>query len=166
MTPMTNLLDTYYGRLCPWLEHRSLDLVLALMRLVLGAVFFLSALTKVEGFGIADSTFFLFEHEYALPLISPVLAAYLATLAEFSLSLLLWAGLATRLAAFGLLIMTLVIQTFVYPEAWVTHGLWAASLATLILRGGGCLSLEWLLCRMKGKGRESVTPQQDRVDDA
>ncbi|MBN8412254.1 DoxX family protein [Halomonas litopenaei] len=157
MSIHTNLLTTY-GQASRWLDHRSLDLVLVLMRLVVGTVFFQSALTKVDGVGLADSTFFLFEHEYALPLISPVLAAYLATLAEFSLSLLLWAGLATRLAATGLLIMTLVIQTFVYPEAWVTHGLWAASLATLVLRGAGRLSLDTLLCRQLCKRPESGQP--------
>ncbi|MGQ7245893.1 DoxX family protein [Halomonas sp. V046] len=153
MNALTRLLDGYFTVLTSRLERLSLDVVLTLMRLVLGTVFFMSALTKIDGFGLADSTFFLFEHEYALPLISPVLAAYLATLAEFSLSLLLWAGLATRLAAFGLTLMTLVIQTFVYPEAWVTHGLWAASLLTLVLRGPGRLSLDQLLVMWRRRER-------------
>ncbi|MDN3553434.1 DoxX family protein [Halomonas almeriensis] len=138
-------LHGYYLKLAPCLDRLPLDAVLLLMRLVLGSVFFLSALTKVDSGGITQSTFFLFEHEYALPLIPAALAAYLATLAEFSLSLALWAGLATRLAAVGLLGMTLVIQVFVYPGAWVTHGLWAASLLTLILRGAGLISLDALL---------------------
>lgn len=137
----------YYRRLSPWLDRRSLDPVLLLMRLVLGSVFFFSALTKIDGFGISQSAFFLFEHEYDLPLLPPALAAYLATFAEFSLSLALWAGLATRLAALGLLTMTLVIQTFVYPDAWVTHGLWASGLLTLLLRGPGAISLDRLLSR-------------------
>lgn len=143
MSIHTTLLTTY-GQASRWLDQRSLDLVLVLMRLVVGTVFFQSALTKVDGVGLADSTFFLFEHEYALPLISPVLAAYLATLAEFSLSLLLWAGLATRLAATGLLIMTLVIQTFVYPEAWVTHGLWRPVWPPWYYAGRGCC--HWIRC--------------------
>lgn len=141
-------LRLYYRRLEPALDRLPFDLVALLARIVLGSVFFRSALTKVDGFSIAQSTFFLFEHEYALPLISPVFAAWLATLAEFGLSLLLWAGLATRLAALGLLLMTLVIQTFVYPEAWVTHGLWATGLLTLLLRGPGVLSLDRLLGRL------------------
>ncbi|MBW5799382.1 DoxX family protein [Halomonas elongata] len=135
----------YYRHLTPWLDHLPLDAVLLLMRVVLGSVFFLSALTKVDAGGISQSTFFLFANEYDLPLIPPVLAAYLATIAEFSLSLALWAGLATRLAATGLLCMTLVIQVFVYPGAWVTHGLWASSLLVLILRGPGIVSLDWLV---------------------
>ncbi|MDR5865547.1 DoxX family protein [Halomonas koreensis] len=143
-------LELYYHRLVPGLDRVPLDPVALLMRVVLGSVFFGSALTKVEGLAISQSTFFLFEHEYALPLLPPALAAYLATAAEFSLSLLLWAGLATRLAATGLLIMTLVIQVFVYPDAWVTHGLWAASLLTLMLRGPGALSLDRLLAGWLG----------------
>lgn len=138
-------INGYYQRLSPWLDRRSLEPVLLLLRLVLGCVFFLSALTKIDGLGISQSAFFLFEHEYDLPLLPPALAAYLATFAEFSLSLALWAGLATRLAALGLLVMTLVIQTFVYPGAWVTHGLWASGLLILLLRGPGAVSLDrWL----------------------
>ncbi|SEM05745.1 DoxX family protein [Halomonas caseinilytica] len=144
-SPLLKPLRGYYHHLVPWLDRRSLDAVLLLMRVVLGSVFFLSALTKVDASGITQSTFFLFENEYDLPLIPPALAAYLATLAEFSLSLALWGGLATRLTATGLLFMTLVIQTFVYPDAWITHGLWAGSLLTLILRGPGRLSLDWLV---------------------
>ncbi|MFG6177039.1 DoxX family protein [Halomonas sp. THAF12] len=140
-------LRLYYHRLEPALERLPFDLVALLARIVVGSVFFRSALTKVDGLAISQSTFFLFEHEYALPLLPPVMAAYLATSAEFGLSLLLWAGLATRLAALGLLVMTLVIQTFVYPEAWVTHGLWAIGLLTLLLRGPGWLSLDRLLGR-------------------
>ncbi|GED21169.1 DoxX family protein [Halomonas halmophila] len=138
-------LHGYYLKLAPWLDRLPLDAVLLLIRLVLGSVFFRSALTKVDGSGITQSTFFLFENEYALPLIPAALAAYLATIAEFSLSLALWAGLAARLAAVGLLGMTLVIQVLVYPGAWVTHGLWAASLLTLVLRGAGLISLDALI---------------------
>lgn len=138
-------LTGYYRHLTPWLDRLPLDAVLLLMRVVLGSVFFLSALTKVDASGISQSTFFLFANEYDLPLIPPVLAAYLATIAEFSLSLALWGGLATRLAATGLLCMTLVIQVFVYPGAWVTHGLWASSLLVLILRGPDIVSLDWLV---------------------
>ncbi len=51
-------------------------------------------------------------------------------------------GLFTRLSAFALLMMTAVIQTFVYPGAWVTHGLWAATFLTVIAFGPGRLSLD------------------------
>ncbi len=136
------------GQLIAWLERLPLDPAALLARLCLGAVFFLSGRTKVEGwFSLKSSTFYLFEHEYALPVIPPELAAYLATFAEHSLPVLLWLGLGTRFAALGLLGMTLVIQTFVYPEAWVTHGLWASGLLYLVLRGPGVVSLDHLIAR-------------------
>ncbi|WP_240466819.1 DoxX family protein [Frigidibacter albus] len=115
------------------------------LRLFPAAVFFASGRTKVEGLTIKPATYFLFEHEYALPLIPPHLAAVGATLAEHLLPVLLVLGLMTRGAALGLLAMTLVIQVFVYPGAWATHGLWAACLLALIARGPGALSLDALL---------------------
>jgi putative oxidoreductase len=111
-------------------------------RIFPAAVFWLSGRTKVDGFTIKDSTFFLFEHEYALPLVNPVIAAYAATLAEHLFPVLLVLGLMTRFSALALLVMTAVIQVFVYPGAWPTHGLWAAAFLLLIARGPGPLSLD------------------------
>lgn len=121
------------------------DLVALAARLFPAAVFWLSARTKVDGFSIKDQTYFLFEHVYALPLIPPALAAVLATVAEHVLPVLLILGLFSRLSAVGLLIMTLVIQLFVFPAAWVTHGLWAVALLVVVAHGPGRLSLDWLL---------------------
>jgi putative oxidoreductase len=119
--------------------------VAAAARLFPAAVFWLSGRTKVEGFGLKESTFFLFEHEYALPLIPPGMAAYLATAAEHVFPVLLVLGLFTRLSALALLLMTLVIQVLVYPGAWPTHGVWAACFLVLIALGPGTLSLDRLL---------------------
>ncbi|MBE2278275.1 MAG: DoxX family protein [Rhodobacteraceae bacterium] len=135
---IAHLLRRANGRLgqMPW------DIAALPLRVFPAAVFLASGRTKVDGLGIADSTWFLFEHDYALPLIPPALAAVLAVIAEHLLPALLILGLGTRLAAAGLLGMTAVIQTFVYPEAWQTHGLWAACFLALILRGPGWLSLD------------------------
>lgn len=121
------------------------DLVLLAVRLFPAAVFWASARTKVDGLAIRESTWFLFEYEYALPIIPPALAAVLATLAEHVLSVLLALGLMARLAAAGLLGMTAVIQIFVYPLAWPTHGLWAACFLVTLAHGPGRLSLDRLL---------------------
>lgn len=115
------------------------------LRVFPALVFWQSGRTKVDGLMIKDSTWFLFEQEYALPLIPPELAAVMATLAEHLLPVLLILGLATRLSALGLLGMTAVIQIFVYPDAWVTHGLWAAVLLAVIARGPGRWSLDHLI---------------------
>lgn len=118
-----------------------------LARLAIAGIFWQSAQTKVEGWAISDSAYYLFEHEYNLPLISPVVAAILATLAEHIFSLCLALGLATRLSALSLLAMTLVIQIFVYPDAWPTHGTWAVCLLFLVSRGGGKFSLDHLVLK-------------------
>ena len=121
------------------------DAVLSALRFFPAVVFWQSGRTKVDGFAIKDSTWFLFEHEYALPLIPHTWAAVLATLAEHLLPALLIVGLLTRLSALGLLGMTAVIQIFVYPDAWPTHLSWAAILLYLVRHGGGRLSLDHAL---------------------
>lgn len=126
-------------------ERIPFDLALLAVRVFPAAVFWLSARTKVEGLAIRDATYFLFEHEYALPLIPPAAAAVLATIAEHVLSVLLAVGLLTRFAALGLLAMTAVIQIFVYPGAFVTHGLWAACLLVTLARGPGAIALDRLI---------------------
>ncbi len=122
------------------------DVVTLALRIFPAMVFFQSGRTKVDGlFSIKDSTWFLFEHEYALPIIPSNLAAVLGTTAEHVLPILLILGLFTRFAALGLLGMTAVIEIFVYPDAWITHGLWAAALLALIAFGPGRLSLDRVL---------------------
>ena len=124
-----------------WLTPHSL---LALIhRVALAGIFWLSARTKVEGwFTISDSAYALFRDEYKLPLIAPPLAAQMATVAEHLFALLLVFGLCTRLSALALLGMTLVIQVFVYPDAWPTHLSWAGLLLYLVGRGAGSVSLD------------------------
>ena len=129
------------------------DLIALAARVLPAVVFRLSARTKVEGVSIKEETFFLFEHVYALPLIPPVWAAVSATLAEHILPVLLFLGLLSRISALGLLIMTAVIQIFVFPAAWVTHGLWAVTLLVVLTHGPGRLSLDHLLGLDQGTRR-------------
>ena len=127
------------------LAERALpaDLLLLVQRLGIAAIFFQSGRTKVEGlFTVPQTTIDLFELEYALPLLSPKLAAYLAAGAEHLFPVLLVLGLLTRLSAAALLGMTLVIQLFVYPDAWPTHLSWAGLLLPLIAIGGGRFALD------------------------
>ncbi len=128
------------------------DIAQLLARLLAGLVFFRSGLAKIDGFAVKDTTFLLFEDQFALPLIPPEAAAYMATAAEFTLPLLLWVGLFSRIAATGLLIMTLVIQVFVYPGSYETHGLWAVALLLVMTFGPGRLSLDYLLGWDRGRG--------------
>ncbi len=139
----------HWNRLAGWLQQRLIsDSMLSLVaRLAIAAVFFYSGRTKVSGFlTIKPSTFSLFETEYALPLLSPHLTAHLATYAEHLFPLLLVLGLLARLSALALLAMTLVIQFFVYPDAWPTHLTWIGLMLVIIGRGAG----HWSADRMLG----------------
>ena len=138
-TPIRDLLRAPERLVPEWL-------IALLCRLGIAGVFFLSARTKVDGMiTLKEQTFTLFQYEYNLPLLPPDAAAYLATYAEHVLSIALVLGIMTRLSALGLLGMTLVIQVFVYPDAWPTHLVWAGPLIYLIGRGGGALSIDRLL---------------------
>ena len=126
-----------------------------LTRFAVASLFWRSVQTKISGWelfeqswkfwNVSESTFLLFENEYSVPLLPVKLAAYLATFGEFFLSIAIVLGLLTRLSAVGLLIMTAVIQVFVYPDAWNIHILWAALLFYLIKYGGGTISIDYLL---------------------
>ncbi len=131
-------------------------------RFSIAAVFWNSGQTKVEGFVVnlvtgefklgwprlSDSALTLFQYEYKLPFIPPEIAAPMAATAEHVLPVLILIGLGTRFSALALLGMTLVIQLFVYPGAYATHGTWAAVLLYLMARGPGMLSVDhWLASR-------------------
>jgi len=112
-------------------------------RVAVGAIFFLSGRTKVEGLlSVTDSAYTLFREEYKVPLLPPEFAAHMAAYAEHLFPILLVLGLFTRLSALALLGMTAVIQIFVYPDAWPTHLSWAALMLYLIGRGAGPVSLD------------------------
>jgi putative oxidoreductase len=122
------------------------SLLLIIQRLGIAAVFFMSGRTKVDGwFTINDSAFELFRTDYALPFIPPIPATYAATVSEHLFPILLTLGLFTRISAGALLVMTSVIEIFVYPDAWPTHLSWAGLLLPLIAFGGGKLSLDRVL---------------------
>ena len=128
-------------------------------RFSIAAVFWKSGQTKIVGFALdpfsgtfnfgiphlSDSAVFLFKEEYKLPFIPPEIAAPLAALAEHVLPALLLVGFASRFSALGLLVMTAVIQIFVYPSAYPTHGTWAAVLLMIIVYGPGKLSVDHFL---------------------
>lgn len=121
------------------------SLLLLVQRLGIATVFFLSGRTKIADgtwLTLSDGAFELFRTDYRLPFIAPVPAAYAATTAEHLFPILLTLGLFTRFSACGLLVMTSVIEIFVYPDAWPTHLSWAGLLLPLIAFGGGKFSLD------------------------
>ena len=127
------------------------SLVQLVLRFGLAGIFWSSGRTKVEGLlTISESTYFLFEEEYRLPLVSPHLAAQLGTYAEHLFPILLVLGLATRLSALALFGMTLVIQIFVYPDAFLaTHLGWFALALAIATGGPGKISLDYQFFRRR-----------------
>ncbi len=151
---MIDTIRTVYDRGVALAESRVAEAAALLVtRLALAGVFWRSARTKVEEgswLTVSDTTTFLFAEEYGMPW--PAVTGTIATYAEHILPLMVVLGLFTRIGAAGLLVMTMVIQLFVYPDAWwQTHILWTAMALVLIVRGGGLFSADALV----GRGRRA-----------
>jgi putative oxidoreductase len=156
----TALVNTF-TRLCALIPN---SLIAFVARFSIAAVFWKSGQTKIQGIAIdlvngeftlawprlSDSVVSLFQYEYQLPLVPPEFAATMAAFAEHFFPILILLGLATRLSALALLVMTMTIQIFVYPGAYPTHGVWAAVLLYLMARGPGMFSLDHLIARRLG----------------
>jgi len=151
-------------RIVGWLDRIPYGAIALLARFSIAAVFWRSGQTKVQGLSVdlvhlkfgwgwptlRESAVALFRDEYRVPLLPPELAALAAASAEHLFPMLLLLGLATRLSALGLLVVTAVIQVFVYPDAYPIHGTWAALLLLLIARGPGALSVDrWIDRRLR-----------------
>jgi putative oxidoreductase len=125
------------------------------LRVALAAPFFRSGLTKWDAPGVlSPGTAYLFSDEFrlhlfgqAVPFPAPLVFAYVDGVLEIVLPVLLVLGLATRLSALGLLVMTGVIE-LVVPDAWATFHLpWAAMALALMALGAGPISLDRLIER-------------------
>lgn len=125
------------------------------LRIALALPFLRSGMTRWDPFPqLSLATTYLFEYEFklhlfghAIALPAPLYYAYATSVAEIVLPALLLLGLATRWAALGLLLMTLVIQ-LVVPEGWRNfHLYWAAIALGIMALGPGRLSVDALLRR-------------------
>jgi putative oxidoreductase len=123
------------------------------LRIALAVPFFKSGLTKWDGFlSLSPTATFLFEDEFKFHVVgntydlpSPATLAFFSGVAEIVLPILLVIGLATRFSAFGLLIMTGVIQLIV-PEGWANFHLpWAALSIAVVALGPGTLSIDHII---------------------
>ncbi|MBP6900936.1 MAG: DoxX family protein [Burkholderiaceae bacterium] len=111
-------------------------------RLYVAQVFFASGLTKLRDW---DTTLALFRDEYQVPLLSPVLAAWMGTAGELVLPVLLLLGLAGRFAALGLSVVNIVAVLSlaeIADAALLQHQFWGALLLGLLLWGPGRWSLD------------------------
>ena len=90
-----------------WLARFPLSIILLAGRIGVGATFFKAGLLKYNSW---EFTVKLFEEEYRVPLLDPAVAARIAMVQELTIPILLFLGLATRIATIPLLGMIAVIQ--------------------------------------------------------
>ncbi len=121
-------------------------------RLWIARVFFQSGLVKIRDW---DSTVYLFQEEYKVPVLPPDVAATLGTMFELGMPILLTVGLFSRLAALPLIGMACVIQ-FVLGASnpdydHVEHFYWMFLLTSIVIRGAGAISLDAVGKRLLGQ---------------
>lgn len=118
-------------------------------RLLLANIFYKSGMLKLTDFlnGNFKAQVFLFKDTYDLPLISPEAAAYFSMGGELVFSILFAIGLATRLSALALMVMS-GLAIFVFPDVY-EHYLWALIAASILCRGAGPISLDRILFRIQ-----------------
>jgi putative oxidoreductase len=135
--------------------NRLQDVFMLGMRLFVGWQFFKAGLLKLQAW---DSTLFLFQYEYRVPLLSPNLAAILGTVGELLFPALLFVGLAGRVSALGLQavnIMAVVAYAHVifsegFESSAADHYLWGLMLLAIMIYGPGKLSADYILGRLRG----------------
>jgi putative oxidoreductase len=140
----------WFAGLRTQLARFPLSIILLAGRIGVGATFFKAGLLKYNSF---EFTVRLFAEEYKVPFLDPAVAARIAMMQELTIPILLFAGLATRIATLPLLGMIAVIQTFVYPNAYNEHLVWGSILVLLLTRGPGVFSLDHVIARAVSRAR-------------
>lgn len=166
---VSSLVDAL-GSIIRWLAAAAQIIAPPLLRIALAVPFFKSGLTKWDGFlSLSPAAFFLFEDEFKLHIFGraydfpiPDTLAFVDSIAEIVLPVLLIVGFATRFSALGLLVMTGVIQVVV-PEGWANFHLpWASLAVAIIALGPGKLSLDHLMAQNWSQSRRHQPEQAQR----
>ena len=151
---MTNIINSVMvAKVLPFIKvvYSKLDILSPLgvlgLRLWVAWVFFRSGLLKVNSW---DSTMYLFENEYDVPIFSPDVAAVMGTSAELVLPILLAFGLAGRFGAIALFLFN-IMAVISYPDLNAAglrdHQVWGLMLLIPLLQGPGKISVDYLLSK-------------------
>ncbi|TFH91313.1 MULTISPECIES: DoxX family protein [Vibrio] len=139
-----NMLNTY-DNIINATQSAFVPLLLLFCRLWVAWVFFNSGLTKIATW---DSTLYLFEYEYQVPILPWQLAAYMGTAAELILPVFVAFGLLTRPMA-AILFVFNIIAVVSYPVLWeqgfFDHQLWGLMILIVVVWGPGPFSIDKLL---------------------
>ena len=141
---MNNLIVLYQQTL-QRMHFYFTPLLLLFTRLWVANIFFKSGYLKITTW---ESTLYLFEEEYQVPVIPWEMAAYLGTAAELILPVFLLLGLLTRPMA-AILFVFNIVAVISYPVIWeggfYDHQLWGLMILINIVWGAGVISLDQLL---------------------
>lgn len=122
-------------------------ILLLFTRLWVASIFLKSGYLKITTW---DSTLYLFEEEYQVPIIPWEMAAYLGTAAEIILPIFMILGLLTRPMALALFAVN-VTAVISYPVLWeggfYDHQLWGVMILMNIVWGAGAISADHQLKR-------------------
>ncbi|NOH81581.1 DoxX family protein [Vibrio sp. RE86] len=136
-----SLLKTY-DSLINKSQHLFVPVLLLVCRLWVAWVFFNSGLTKISTW---DSTLFLFEYEYQVPILPWEMAAYMGTAAELILPVFIALGLLSRPMA-AILFVFNIIAVVSYPVLWdkgfYDHQLWGLMILIVMVWGPGPVSAD------------------------
>lgn len=145
MKKITNFITDKYYYIFAKSERYIASLWDLMARICLFDVFFQSGWLKLANAinGNWYVTVFLFKYEHPIPYIPAQIAAVLGTFNELFFGGLILLGLASRFSAFILLVMTFIIE-FTYTHS-PDHYLWIFLLTSLLLRGGGKISLDYII---------------------
>ena len=117
-------------------------ILLLFTRLWVANIFFKSGYLKITTW---ESTLYLFEEEYQVPIIPWEMAAFLGTAAELILPIFLLLGLLTRSMA-AILFVFNIMAVISYPVLWeggfYDHQLWGLMILINIVWGAGLISVD------------------------
>ena len=137
---MSSIVDLY--RKCICILNCGAPLADLAVRIWIANVFFKSGLAKI---GNWRSTVWLFENEYAVPVISAQFAAFMGTAVELIFPVLLALGLLSRVSA-GVLFLFNIVAVISYPaldaNSILWHQVWGVMMLVTLLRGPGSISID------------------------
>ncbi len=122
--------------------NQASSVVNVVVRLFMAKIFFISGLTKIDNW---EGTIFLFENEYSVPLLPPIVAATMSTFIELILVPLFVVGFMTRYISICLICMTLVINYSYFKST--DHYYWMMLFAFIAVNGGGYCSVDYWLSK-------------------
>lgn len=143
MKKIFNIYNNVFNTISTWTQ----PFVLLGIRLYVSSIFFKAGLRKIQNL---DNTIYLFENEFQVPILSPQIAAYMATAGELVLPVFLTLGLLGRLSALKLFVLN-AVAVISYPKllesGFYDHKFWGLGLLIIILWGPGAIAVDYLICK-------------------